>query len=312
MTAGRVPTMTDVARRAGVTQATVSYVLNNVTKHTISDDTRQAVLKAARELGYRPNHNARSLASGQSSVVVVVVPPLPLSEPVLALLGELTTAFAREGHVLTVHFEASGEAPLTVLRDALKPRAVFALFPSDRDDVPSFAGLMDDYRDPGACLQVDYLSERGHRQLAFAGSAQPELERQSGVRQRSMERRAYELGLPDVLAGPVRSDGSDAASVVKAWYGAGVTAVCANNDEVALAVLRGIRAAGLRCPGDISVIGYDATVVGAAADPPLTSIAWAAQSIVPFIVDTILDRTPPAALPDLTVWLVERSSAAPA
>ena len=72
MAAKRRPTMTDVASLANVSQATVSYVVNNVTKYSITDETRAAVERAIAELGYQPNAQARSLASGTSGVVVCV------------------------------------------------------------------------------------------------------------------------------------------------------------------------------------------------------------------------------------------------
>ena len=82
MATTRRPTMTDVARRANVSQATVSYIVNNVATQSISQATRTAVEKAIEELGYRRNAQARSLASGTSGVIVCVIPPLPLAEPV--------------------------------------------------------------------------------------------------------------------------------------------------------------------------------------------------------------------------------------
>ena len=310
MVSERATTMADVARRANVSQATVSYVLNNDPKHSIPEKTRRLVLDAARDLDYRPNHAARDLVLGRRSVVVCIVPPIPLSEPVISLIGELTTAFAAEGIVMAVHFERAGDASLPAMRDALKPRATFSLFPSSGNEVEGGLGLGDSPADPGSRLQVEHLAGLGHTRLAFAGSAEPELRSQSDERGRAVARYVSECGLPAVDARLIRADAVGAVDTVRAWRDAGVTAICANNDEVALAVLRGIRSGGLRCPDDLSVIGYDATTAGTLSDPPLSSIGWRSRALGP-IVRSILQQTTPA--PDdlahaIEAWLVERGS----
>ncbi len=76
----RGPTAADVARAAGVSAATVSYVLNNVAGQKISESTRSAVCTAAEQLGYRPNLAARNLRVGGSGVILFVIPPMGLSE----------------------------------------------------------------------------------------------------------------------------------------------------------------------------------------------------------------------------------------
>jgi DNA-binding LacI/PurR family transcriptional regulator len=310
MPKARKVTMTDVARRAQVSQATVSYVLNNVSNQSISEETRRSVMAAVEELGYRPNRAARDLVSGTSSVVVCVVPPIPLSEAVIGFLGELTATFAESGVVMAVHFERMGDESLEVMRKALAPRTVFSLFPRPGTDVFQIVDLASGVTDPGSRLQVEHMAERGHRRIAFAGSAEPELHDQSDDRWRSAAARAVELGLPAILMERVRTDAVGAAGVVARWHADGVTAVCANNDEVALAVLRGVHQAGLACPQDIAVIGYDATVVGASSNPPLTSVGWRPTAL-DVIAKAILSGRSVAEqdMPDpLDVWLVQRDS----
>lgn len=310
MAAKRRPTMTDVASLANVSQATVSYVVNNVTKYSITDETRAAVERAIAELGYQPNAQARSLASGTSGVVVCVVPPLPLAEPVLRLLGALTVELARRGRTMTVHFERAGDPSFRAMVGALKPEVVFSLFP-----MAARAGMVDlgtaSLADPGCALQVDHLVDMGHTRLGFVGSAEPELARQSGAREASVQRHATARGLPPVRTAVMPPSPDDAAALVRAWHQDGVTAVCANNDEVALGVLRAIRDAGLRCPADVSVVGYDASAVSALSLPALTSIAWDAERAAPLVADLALGLTPtlsPAQVLDAHV--VERDSVA--
>lgn len=308
MATTRRPTMTDVARRANVSQATVSYIVNNVATQSISQATRTAVEKAIEELGYRRNAQARSLASGTSGVIVCVIPPLPLAEPVLRLLGALTAEFSGRGFTMTVHFERSGDTTFPAMMESLKPEVVFSLFPAD---LPH--GAVDlggsDLPDPGCHLQVEYLASRGHERLAFAGSPEIELARQSGARARAVAARAGELGLPEVGGGPLASDPFESARQVADWHGQGISAICANNDEVAFATLRAIRDAGLVCPDDLSVIGYDATAVGALSLPALTSIEWDAEGAAPMIADIALGVPSPASITTiLKVRVVERDS----
>ena len=73
-TSAQAPTSSEVARRAGVSRTTVSFVLNGVTDKGISEATRERVLTAARELGYEPHAMARSLAGGASGTVALVIP----------------------------------------------------------------------------------------------------------------------------------------------------------------------------------------------------------------------------------------------
>ena len=84
------PTATDVARRAGVSQATVSYVMNNTPHQVIPETTRQRVLAAAVELGYTPSAAARMLVSGRSDVVLLLLPDWPIGLGVASLLDELS------------------------------------------------------------------------------------------------------------------------------------------------------------------------------------------------------------------------------
>jgi DNA-binding LacI/PurR family transcriptional regulator len=87
-------------------------------------------------------------------------------------------------------------------------------------------------------------------------------------------------GLPALTVGALAADGTDAEAVVRGWVTEGVTAVCAQSDETAFVVLHGIRQAGLTCPDDLAVIGVDATALGAVSAPPLTSVAFDAETIV--------------------------------
>ena len=110
--AGKVarPTHADVARLARVSTATVSYVLNKADGRRISEGTREAVHRAAEQLGYRPNVAARNLASGKSGVVLYVVPRVAVGEmPMLA--GSRMTTDWRAGACSGADLRGRGRPP---------------------------------------------------------------------------------------------------------------------------------------------------------------------------------------------------------
>ena len=91
------PTTADVARLASVSTATVSYVLNKVEGRRISPGTREAVYRAAEQLGYRPNFAAQNLARGKSGVVLYVIPRIAVGEMPMQAGSRMTTELARRG-----------------------------------------------------------------------------------------------------------------------------------------------------------------------------------------------------------------------
>ena len=288
------PTKADVARLANVSAATVSYVLNNVTSQTISAQTRAAVHDAAKQLGYRPNLAARNLAVGGSGVMLYVVPRIALGELILEVGSRLTAALAGHGVVLSMQFETDdGQNVVDAVAD-LRPIAVTSVFPLGGAalDAVTAAGIPQIHLGSaqlhamGALhltvgeLRVDHLVTRGHRKLAFACSDQPTLRPLGDYWLEGLRVAAAKRGLPEFTVDSVAMDGSDAAAVVQRWVDDGITAVCAQSDEIAFVVLHGIRQAGLRCPEDLAVMGVDATALGAVSGPPLTSVGFDAETIV--------------------------------
>ena len=102
-------TSVDVAREAGVSQATVSYVLNNDPRQTIPEDTRAKVLEAVRKLDYQPYAPARSLRTGQSKVVLVVYQQSSIESGVSRILEEIAEAVGKLGFSLVWQLAFSPE-----------------------------------------------------------------------------------------------------------------------------------------------------------------------------------------------------------
>ncbi len=162
-------------------------------------------------------------------------------------------------------------------------------------------------------LQAEHLAATGHRRLGYAAPddervrmfAEPRLD---GVRQACAD-----LGLEDPLVQPVPLDAEAAADAVSAWRGAGVTGICAYNDEVALAVLAGLRSLDLTAPDDLAVVGVDDVPAARLAFPPLTTVTGGqsviAEHLARSIVAALAGKPAPRRPGSDIVQLVRRASA---
>jgi DNA-binding LacI/PurR family transcriptional regulator len=296
-------TSADVARLAKVSQATVSYVLNNAEGQKISEKTQATVWAAATQLGYRPNLAARNLKVGGGGVVLFIVPRMGFGEMPFEVGSQVTKILAREGIVLSMQFETDdGSNVIEAIAD-LDPIAVASTFPLAGDVAAAVAaagipqislgdehlGVLAELNSAVGELQVEHLTSRGHRRLGFAFSDVVALHPLGEYYLAGLRAAALKLDLPDVAVSTVATDGTDAAEVVRRWVDTGVTAVCAQTDPTAFVVLHGVRRAGLQCPKDLAVIGVDANPSGHVSYPPLTSIAFDASAIVEASATGIMD-----------------------
>jgi DNA-binding LacI/PurR family transcriptional regulator len=295
-------TSADVARRAGVSRATVSYVLNDTPGQSISADTRRRVLAAAAGLGYAPSAAARTLRTGRSDVVLCLLPDWPIGDEVGGLLGSLSTELARAGLTFVVHPGSPADRPAGEIWKAITPAAViaFAGFSDDQLEAMRAAGValvvaLLGRASRGGCelevpqqlagrRQAEHLRGTGHRRLGYAYPDDDRLRifaepRLAGVR-------AGTTAEPHVETVPL--DPERAAEAVLRWHAAGVTGVCAYNDEVALAVLAGVRRAGLRAPGDLAVVGVDDIPAARLAVPALTTVTTDQRRLAAHLAATVL------------------------
>lgn len=290
MTAVSGPTSADVARRAGVSRATVSHVLNE-TDHPISASTRERVLAAARDLQYVPNASARALRAGRSRTVLLPMSrsgPLPGQDVFLAHLDrELAqrgldlllhgdhTASGVEGARLwaelrpaAVYLDASRGTPSAL--DLLRQAGVKTVLLSGIPAVPYAPSVP---IDPSAVarLAARHLLAQGHRRLACLV---PGGERR-GMAERRFEAVAETAREQDALVERVDCDlAIDAvAPAVARWRDPAhrPDAVYAYNDEFALMLIHTLREAGLEVPRDLAVIGSGNQPLGAILRPTLTT-----------------------------------------
>jgi DNA-binding LacI/PurR family transcriptional regulator len=323
--AGRVarPTHADVARLARVSTATVSYVLNKADGRRISEGTREAVHRAAEQLGYRPNVAARNLASGKSGVVLYVVPRVAVGEMPMQAGSRMTTELARRGLLQVQIFEAEDDHHVVDAVNDLDPLAVTSLFPLSSAalravkaahvphiEIGTLPALGDPHLSVGA-IRVEHLVSRGYRKIAFAYTGIAKWRALGDYWLEGVARAARGHDLGTVTIGDVTMD--NAVEVVTAWVRDGIDAVCAQSDEIACLVLYGIREAGLSCPADLAVIGVDANPMGAISSPPLTTVefnftAVADAAIAAVLTELGLQAPPPPAPSDIARLIVRAST----
>jgi DNA-binding LacI/PurR family transcriptional regulator len=317
------PTKADVARMANVSTATVSYVLNNTVGRTISVQTRTAVRNAAAELGYRPNLAARNLARGKSGVILYIVPRLAGGDMPMQVGTHMTTELTRRGIMQVQLFETEQDDTVADAINHLQPIAVTSLFPLGRKAsravqaaaiphicVHTQPGLGNPQYSVGQ-MRVDHLVARGHRNLAFAYSGDRRWRALGDYWIDGVRRAARQHGLPDIVVASLTP--GDSATVVGELHAAGVTAVCAQSDEVAFMVLDGVRRAGLRCPDDLAVIGVDSTALSPFSVPALTTVEFDRTAIAEVALSAVLAELnypdgPGSAAHDIATLVIREST----
>lgn len=322
-------TSADVARESGVSRTTVSYVLNGTAGVRVSEETQARVRETAQRLGYAPSAAARTLRRGHNDLVLCVLPDMPVGPVVDSLLDGLATALAERGLTLLVHHDR-GRQPLAELWRQVTPLAAVGLMAFGADDVLAMrragiqvlGSMLDEDGRPGAFvvpqaqigrLQVAHLAERGHRLIGYAAPADVRLAVFADRRLAGVRLGCAEHGLPEPLVESVDLDAASASAAVRSWRGGvrPVGAVAAYNDEVALAVLAGVRAEGLRVPEDVAVIGVDDVPVARLAAPALSTVWQATGAQAEYFAATVvaaLDGEPPPAHPTEILRLVVRDS----
>lgn len=283
-------TIHDVARSAGVSRQTVSRALND--KAEIDGSTKQRVLDAARELGYRPSRFARGLVRQDTTTIGLVVPDLlnPFFTEVAA--GALAAARSRGWHVVVYDTADDAEQELATLRVlGAQVDAVVGYFSRSEEDLdrftpgipvvligrepraPRFSGISIDGED-GVREAVAHFVSRGHRRIGMLDhSTRPE----PSIRRHWFLRAAAEHGLAVAPGWVARADqtvdGGGAALAGLLAAHPDVTAVFAFNDVIAIGALREARRFGLRVPEDLAVIGFDGLALGTLVEPELSSVA---------------------------------------
>lgn len=303
---GRRATSADVARRAGVSRTTVSFVLNNTASQSISAETRRRVLDAARELSYAPSPEARALSRGRSSSVLVYLPPArSLTENIGQIVERLSELFSEAGLSMVIH--AWTRRPAAQVWSSVTPAAVLAWDLTDEDaqlmrgtgvrGVASWTGsdaigrwVTGSRERDAARLQVETLVRAGHRVLGYAVTGADHMHGVSQWRYEVLRRECQERAIPEPAVLQLPADAHGAQTALGEWRERhpDVTGLCAHDTTAALAVLAGMRRVGLRAPDDLAVLGVNDSSAAALADPPLTMVDLDAEITARYIVDVVL------------------------
>lgn len=314
-------TISDVARRSGVSKVTVSYVLNGrESRIKISDATKREVIAAARELGYHPNALARGLARRRTDTLTVVMQFANVFSGWSGFINELMRGASDKacelGYDLMLHTKSqdSLDAEVAALTDG---RADGALLLRDYDDPlaerlaergfpcvqifshssnPALHSVdCDNYY--GGHLATEYLIELGHRRIGHIGG--PDRSAAAYNRKRGYEAALEKAGLPACPqwytriiygGGDLTHTGEDLTPLAEIMKRPdSPTALFCWSDDVAARSIRFLRGTlGLRVPEDVSILGCDSTPLCENTLPRLTSVRQPVYEMAACGVETLV------------------------
>ncbi|HHQ2489749.1 TPA: HTH-type transcriptional regulator GalS [Klebsiella pneumoniae] len=276
-------TIRDVARQAGVSVATVSRVLNN--SALVSPDTRDVVMKAVTQLGYRPNANAQALATQVSDTIGVVV--MDVSDAFFGALVKAvdTVAQQHQKYVLIVHSKALSDDELSDFMQHIPGMVLINRI------VPGYAHRcvgLDNVS--GALMATRMLLNHGHQRIGYLSS-------NHGIEDDDMRREGWSKALqeqgiiaPDSWIGSGSPDmqGGEAAMVELLGRNLGLTAVFAYNDSMAAGALTTLKDNGIVVPQHLSLIGFDDIPISRYTDPQLTTVRYPVMSMAKLATELAL------------------------
>ncbi|MET9292095.1 LacI family DNA-binding transcriptional regulator [Streptomyces sp. NPDC003077] len=307
-------TRDDVARLAGTSTAVVSYVINNGPR-PVAPATRERVLAAIKELGYRPDRVAQAMASRRTDLIGLIVPDArqpffgEMAHAVeraaaergkMVLVGNSDYLAERELHYLRA-FLGMRVAGLILISQGLSDLAAAEIEAWDArvvlmherpEAIDEFAVMTDDLG--GAQLATRHLLEHGHPYVACLGGTEdtptvgdPVADHVEGWRRamreagKSIEGRLFQAPYDRYEAYQVALkllSGPDRPPAI----------MCATDDQ-AIGLLRAARELRIDVPGELAVAGFDDVKEAALTDPPLTTVASDREAMARAAVDLVLD-----------------------
>lgn len=291
--ARRPVSMADVAREAGVSQQTVSRVVNE--QPNVSEATRRKVDEAIRRLGFRPNYAGRTLREGRYGTVGLCTFDMSMVGNSTTFEGIVVAARER-GYAVTMIEMGSEMAPYSVAYATRQLGGLpvdgaiinLTVLPEDFEGYTPLPGLntvlMSMYAHP-RCTTVDsdqygcsllvmnYLRALGHEQIRFVGG--PSFHTHSAFREAGWRDELEKAHMAPVepLRGDWTADSGYEAGVRLAEDGQ-MTAVYVANDQMALGVIEALRDRGIRVPEDVSVVGVDDSLEGIVPHNELTTVRF--------------------------------------
>ncbi|MCT9623962.1 LacI family DNA-binding transcriptional regulator [Pseudarthrobacter equi] len=286
-----------MAREAGVSRATVSYVLNDRRDMRVSDATRERVLEVARRIGYIGSPAARALRSGRGDVVLLLLPGWEVGGQLALLLEEIGQRVAQQGLVCLRYEGAHWQGKLNTVLAHIPAACVVTFDPLIDDDsralesagVPEVAARLLDY--PGklhttaieqagiVAAQIDHLLEQGYRRLAYFAMDEPRGRLVTDARVTAFTSICQERGVIDAKSVTVSADqfsitGALAKCVSQSDEPLGIAAW---NDLAGLGIISAAAELGISIPEQLGIIGGDDTPIAALTRPPLSSVRFNLQ-----------------------------------
>lgn len=302
-------TIRDVARLAGVSVATVSRVLNNSTQ--VSPDTRDSVMKAVAQLGYRPNANAQALATQVSDTIGVVV--MDVSDAFFGALVKAVDMVAQQHqkNVLIGNSYHEAEKERNAIEVLIRQRCNALIVHSKALSDEELAAFMEQV--PGMvlinrtvpgylhrCVGLDNISgavmatrmllNNGHQRIGYLASSHRIEDNE--LRYEGWQRALQERGIVPLdswlASGSPDMQGGEAAMVELLGRNPGLTAVFAYNDSMAAGALTALKDNGVAVPQQFSLIGFDDIPIARYTDPQLTTVRYPVASMAKLATELAL------------------------
>ncbi|TCZ77705.1 LacI family transcriptional regulator [Paenibacillus albiflavus] len=289
----------DVAKRSGLSVVTVSRVINQAS--SVRESNRQKVLQAMKELNYRPNSAARSLARGKTGTIGLVL--ATLQDSVFeGIVREVNEQLEELGYFLALSIDHSFNSKLNrvsnylfqkdrvdgiillssiheveYIQELRSKKIPFVLIDNHDLSVKATMIRVDNYA--GGALAAQHLLDLGHRDIGLIYGPQHLLSARE--RKQGFEQVLADNGITPVISTEAEFEIGDGFRVAQNWIKQGVhlTAIATADDFMAWGVIQAYHEAGLRVPHDMSVIGYDDQDFACDVHPSLTTVRQPTESI---------------------------------
>jgi len=306
-----MPTIKEVAAHAGVSSATVSHVLNNT--RYVSEPVRELVHNAMLELGYRPNALARSLRSGKTHTLGLILPDS--ANPFFAEIGRAieTAAFGYGFSVILCNTENDIEKE-RMYTEVLENKQVDGIiFVASGDHRESLLQIMnnglpivvvdrelgqlevdtvttDNYS--GGMVATQHLLALGHREIACItgpSNINPSAERVTGYRSALLQ---ADISIDEtlIMRGNFNPESGYECAMGLFQRNPRPTAIFSCNDMMSIGVIRAASQLGLRIPQDVSIVSFDNIDLASYTTPPLTTVEQPKREIGAMAIGMILER----------------------
>jgi LacI family transcriptional regulator len=318
-----MPNIRDVARRAGVSAATVSFVLNETHRHRILPQTQNRVFDAVRQLGYSPNLSARNLSIGRSHILGVIVSDIrnPFFPEITAAFQEAANLDDMEAIVTNTNYDphrtkdsvnrllALQVPGIAILTSQLDPsivnvlalRGICAVY-LDLGRVGRYVSKISVDYEQGITAALNHIRKLGHTRIGFIGGS-PQLH------SAQVRKRAFVAGVEKVNSVQTRivdcdfsvQGGYVACSKLLAGFRA--TAILAANDLMAIGAIHAAYDRKIRIPEDCSIVGFDDIQFAQHTQPPLTTVAIPRSEIGRLAFQTLRTMISNPGKPGMEHWV---------